>query len=326
MQIAVTGSIATDHLMQFPGRFTDSLVDGKLETVSLSFLADQLDIHRGGVAANISFTLGRLGMTPILVGAVGADFDSDYRPWLEQHGVDTKSVYVSSTHHTARFVCTTDQAQNQIATFYAGAMMEAARIELAPIADRVGPLDLVVIAPNDPAAMLAHTDECRANGYPFAADVSQQLALMEGNGIRKLVAGAAYLFTNQYEAELLMQKTGWSKPEILGKVDRWVITQGADGVTIESTTEPTMTVAAVPVEHVADPTGGGDAFRAGFLWGLHQGFTLERAAQIGCGTAALVLETIGPQEYALEREKFAARIGRAYGEQAASDVRRNWRD
>jgi adenosine kinase len=180
MQIAVTGSIATDHLMQFPGRFTDSLVDGKLETVSLSFLADQLDIHRGGVAANISFTLGRLGMTPILVGAVGADFDVDYRPWLEQHGVDTKSVYVSSTHHTARFVCTTDQAQNQIATFYAGAMMEAGRIELKPIEDRVGRLDLVVIAPNDPAAMLAHTDECRANGYPFAADVSQQLALMEG--------------------------------------------------------------------------------------------------------------------------------------------------
>ncbi|GAB3768999.1 carbohydrate kinase family protein [Microlunatus parietis] len=323
MQIAVTGSIATDHLMQFPGRFTDSLVDGKLEKVSLSFLADQLDIHRGGVAANICFTLGRLGMTPILVGAVGADFDTDYRPWLEQHGVDTKSVYVSSTHHTARFVCTTDQAQNQIATFYAGAMMEAGRIELKPIADRVGRLDLVVIAPNDPAAMLSHTDECRANGYPFAADVSQQLALMEGDGIRSLVADAAYLFTNQYESELLMQKTGWTKAEILSRVGRWVITRAADGVTIESATEPTLTVPAVPVTQVADPTGGGDAFRAGFLWSLHRGFGLERAAQVGCGTAALVLEAIGPQEYALVPDAFAARIGQAYGEQAAQDIRAN---
>jgi adenosine kinase len=321
MQIAVTGSIATDHLMQFPGRFTDSLVDGKLETVSLSFLADQLDIHRGGVAANISFTLGCLGMTPILVGAVGTDFDTDYRPWLEQHGVDTKSVYVSSTHHTARFVCTTDRAQNQIATFYAGAMQESNKIELKPIEDRLGRLDLVVIAASDPDAMIAYTDECRREGYPFAADVSQQLALMDGHGIRQLVSGAKYLFTNQYESELLMQKTGWSKQEVLAEVGRWVITQGAEGVSIESATLPALTVGSVPVTDVADPTGGGDAFRAGFLWGLDQGLSLERAAQVGCGTAALALETVGPQEYTLDRHVFATRIGQAYGEDAESEVR-----
>lgn len=321
MRIAVTGSIATDHLMQYPGRFTDSLVDGKLETVSLSFLADQLDIHRGGVAANISFTLGCLGMTPILVGAVGADFDGDYRPWLEQHGVDTTAVYVSSTHHTARFVCTTDQAQNQIATFYAGAMAEAGEIDLEPIEDRIGQLDLVVIAPDDPGAMVRHTDDCRRLGYAFAADPSQQLARMDGADVRRLVSGASYLFTNQYESDLLLQSTGWSKQEVLDQVGRWVITQGAGGVSIESATEPAMTVAAVPVKEVADPTGGGDAFRSGFLWGLHQGFDLERAAQVGCAIAALVLETVGPQEFDLDREAFVSRIARVYGEDAAVEVK-----
>lgn len=321
MQIAVTGSIATDHLMQFPGRFADSLVDGKLETVSLSFLADQLDIHRGGVAANISFTLGCLGMKPILAGAVGADFDIDYRPWLDQHGVDTKSVYVSNTSHTARFVCTTDRAQNQIATFYAGAMLESNKIELKPIEDRVGQLDLVVIAASAPDAMIAYTDECRQHGYPFAADVSQQLALMDGEGIRKLISGAKYLFTNQYESELLMQKTGWSKKQVLAEVGLWVITLGADGVSIESSDNLPVTVGSVPVQTVADPTGGGDAFRAGFLWGLDQGFTLERAAQMGCATATLALESIGPQDFTLDLDSFPARIGQAYGEQAESEVR-----
>ncbi|GAB3913341.1 adenosine kinase [Microlunatus endophyticus] len=322
MQIAVTGSIATDHLMQFPGRFTDSLVDGKMETVSLSFLADQLDIHRGGVAANISFTLGCLGMSPILAGAVGADFDIDYRPWLEEHGVDTKSVYVSSTHHTARFVCTTDRAQNQIATFYAGAMQESGKIELKPIEDRLGQLDLVVIAASDPDAMITYTAECVRNGYPFAADVSQQLAIMDGDGIRKLVSGAKYLFTNQYESELLMQKTGWSKNEVLGEVGLWIITQGAQGVSIESTDGSALTVGSVPVDQVVDPTGGGDAFRAGFLWGLDQQFPLERAAQVGCATAALALQTVGPQDFTLDRHAFVTRIGEVYGEQAALDVRR----
>lgn len=321
MRIAVTGSIATDHLMQYPGRFTDSLVDGKLETVSLSFLADQLDIHRGGVAANIGFVLGCLGTTPVLVGAVGADFDVEYRPWLERHGVDTKSVHVSSTHHTARFVCTTDSAQNQIATFYAGAMTQAREIELKPIADRVGDLDLVLVTPNDPAAMIRHVEECREHGYAFASDPSQQLARMDGADVRTLVSGASYLFTNQYEAEMLLQSTGWSKPEVLDRVGRWVITQGAGGVSIESATEPPLTVAAVPVKEVADPTGGGDAFRAGFLWGLHSGFGVERAAEVGCAVAALVLETIGTQEFTFDKEEFVARIARVYGDDAALDVK-----
>ena len=169
MRIAVTGSIATDHLMSYPGKFSDQLVADRLDQVSLSFLVDELEVRRGGVAANITFGLGQLGVRSTLVGAVGQDFD-DYRSWLERHGVDTGSVHVSQNKHTARFLCTTDQQQNQIASFYAGAMAEAREIELKPVADWLGGLDMVIISANDPVAMVRHTEECRERGYRFIAD------------------------------------------------------------------------------------------------------------------------------------------------------------
>lgn len=175
MKIAVTGSIATDHLMHFPGRFAEQFVADQLHKVSLSFLVDDLVVRRGGIAPNIAYGMGQLGLRPVLLGAVGADF-ADYRSWLERHGVDCESVHTSDLAHTARFVCTTDDDLNQIASFYAGAMSEARNIELAPVAARLGGLDLVLISSNDPEAMLRHTAECRQRGYPFAADPSQQLA------------------------------------------------------------------------------------------------------------------------------------------------------
>src|SRR5262245_33789745 len=202
MKIAVTGSIATDNLMHFPGRFAEQLLPDQLHKVSLSFLVDDLVVRRGGIAANIAFGMAQLGLRPALVGAVGPDFD-DYRGWLERHGVDCDSVHVSEVAHTARFVCTTDEDMCQIASFYAGAMSEARGIELVPVADRLGGLDLVMVSPNDPVAMLRHTDECRQRGYAFVADPSQQLARMSGEEVRALINGAAYLITNDYEKELL---------------------------------------------------------------------------------------------------------------------------
>jgi adenosine kinase len=318
MRIAVTGSIATDHLMVFPGKFSDQLVADQLDKVSLSFLVDQLDVRRGGVAANISFGLGVLGMSPILVGAVGSDFD-EYRTWLERHGVDTKSVHVSETRHTSRFLCTTDEAQNQIASFYAGAMEEAREIELRTVADRTGGLDLVVIAPNDPVAMVRHTEECRQRGYAFAADPSQQLARMEGPEIRKLIAGAEYLFTNEYETSLLLQSTGWSADDVRERVGWWVMTHGGDGVRIEGHGR-SIAVPAAQVKVEADPTGIGDAFRAGFLWALHAKLNIERAAQAGCTLAAIVLETVGTQEYTVDRSMFSDRVAKTYGGDVAAEI------
>jgi adenosine kinase len=319
VRIAVTGSIATDHLMTFPGRFADQLIPDQLHSVSLSFLVDELEIRRGGCAANICFAMGCLGRRPVLVGAVGDDF-ADYRSWLERHGVDTESVHVSEVHHTARFLCTTDTDHNQIASFYTGAMSEARNIELGPIIDRLGGLDLVMVSANDPAAMVRHTEECRSRGVPFAADPSQQLARMEGPEVRGLIDGAAYLFTNEYEKALAEQKTGWSDEQMLDHVQIRVTTLGAKGVVIDRKGETGLHVPAAPVRAKIDPTGVGDAFRAGFLSALSWGLGLERAAQVGNLLAVYVLESAGGQEFRLSREDFLERMTEGYGAEAAVEA------
>lgn len=319
MNIAVTGSIATDHLMTFRGRFADSLVVEQLDKLSLSFLAEDLAVHRGGIAANICFGMANLGLSPVLVGAVGEDF-VDYRSWLERHGVDCDSIHVSEVQHTARFVCTTDDDHAQIATFYAGAMSEARHIELRPVADRIGGIDLVMISPNDPEAMLRHTDEARVRSYAFAADPSQQLAWMDAKAIRHLVDGARYLFSNEYEAALLEQKTGWSPDEVLSRVEVRITTLGKRGSRIERAGEPPVAVPAAGEPAGVDPTGVGDAYRAGFLAGLGWGLPLERSAQLGSLLATYVLETVGTQEYELSRSDVLRRMAVAYGEDAAADI------
>jgi adenosine kinase len=319
VSIIVTGSIATDHLMVFPGRFTEQIVPEALEHISVSFLVEDLAIHRGGAAANIAFNMGVLGLAPVLVGAVGADF-AEYGQWLSAHGVDISAVHVSQTKHTARFLCTTDSDQNQIASFYAGAMSESRDIELKPIVDRCGGADLVVVGPNDPAGMLRHTQECREAGYPFAADPSQQLASVDGEVIKQLVEGAAYLFTNTYERGLLERKTGWGEQDILDRVGVSVMTRGAKGVTVTRPGEPVISV--TPPQELAktDPTGVGDAFRAGFLAGMHWGVSDERAAQLGCMLATLVIESVGTQEHTFEPEPFLERFSEAYGPEGAAEV------
>jgi adenosine kinase len=320
MKIAVTGSIATDHLMHFPGRFADQLIADQLHQVSLSFLVDELVLRRGGVAANIAFGMAQLGLRPVLLGAVGADF-ADYRSWLERHGVDCDSVHVSEIAHTARFVCTTDTDMCQIASFYAGAMSEARNIELAPVADRVGGLDLVLVSANDPAAMLRHSEECRTRGYRFAADPSQQLARMEGSDVLGLIDGADYLMTNDYEKSLLQSKAGLTDAQLLERVKVRVTTLGKRGVEIVGRDFAPIHVPIAREIQASDPTGVGDAFRAGFFAALSWGLGLERAGQVGSLLATLVLETVGPQEYEVRHDVFVKRLAESYGDDAAEDVR-----
>jgi adenosine kinase len=317
--VAVTGSIATDHLMTFPGKFTEQFVEGQMENVSLSFLVDDLVQHRGGAGANMAYGLGLLGLRPILVGAVGSDF-AEYDSWLTRHGVDTRSVHWSELKHTARFVCTTDAANNQIASFYSGAMSEAGDIELGPVADRVGDLDLVVVGPNDPKAMIRHTEECRQRGYRFAADPSQQLAWADGEMIRGLVDGADLLFTNEYESHLLQQKTGWNEDEVLARVGTWITTRAADGILVRQADAEPIPVIAVPETKPVEPTGGGDALRAGFIAGRMWGLGLERATQLGSAVATAAVEVIGTQEYDLPKESFLARFADAFGADAADEI------
>jgi adenosine kinase len=312
VRIAVTGSIATDHLMTFPGKFTDQLIADKLDKVSLSFLVDDLAIRRGGVAANIAFGLGVLGLRPLLVGAVGPDF-GDYRHWLEEHGVSTAGVRESLLRHTARFVCTTDADGNQIGSFYTGAMAEDAEIQIVPLAESHGGVDLVLIGAGDPGAMVVHTAECRDAGLPFAADPSQQLARILGDEqVRALVEGAEYLFGNEYEEALIERKSGWTSAEILARERVRITTLGPGGARVEQAGQRPVTVPAVPDAKPADPTGSGDAFRSGFLAGVAWGLSLERCAQVGNLMAVHALETTGPQEYNLKPGPLADRFAAAW--------------
>jgi adenosine kinase len=317
--IAVTGSIATDHLMRFPGRFSEQLLADHLQKVSLSFLVDDLVIHRGGVAGNMAFAMGVLGGSPTLVGAVGNDFD-DYRNWLTSHGVDCDSVAVSDSAYTARFVCTTDEDMAQIASFYPGAMSEARDIKLADVVSRTGPPELVIVGANDPDAMFLHTEECRTLGLAFAADPSQQLARLSGEEIRKLIDGAAYLFTNDYEWDLLLQKSGWSEAEVMSQIQLRVTTLGEKGVDIVGRDGTFLHVDVVPETHKDDPTGVGDAFRAGFLTGRSAGLSLERSAQLASMVATLVLEAPGPQEWTWDRDEAVTRLTDAYGADAGAEI------
>ena len=322
MKIGVAGSVGLDHLMTFPGKFTDSLVAGSLEKVSLSFLVDGLEVRRGGCAANIAFGMANLGLSPILIAAVGKDW-ADYDAWLNRHGVDTSHVLVSQEQYTAHFMVTTDTELNQIASFYPGAMSEARNIELKPIMDKTGTLEMLVISPDDPEAMLRHMEVALENHIPVAADPSQQMARMSGEQIKKLIDGATYLFMNEYELALAIQKTGWSDHEILQKVQYRVITLGSNGARVESANGEFIKVGCAQEKAKVDPTGVGDSFRSGFVAGLAWGLSHERCAQIGSMLATYVIETMGTQEYRFTKAEFVARFKEAYGDLAAADIEAN---
>jgi adenosine kinase len=318
MRIAVTGSIATDHLMMFAGKFTDTLIAEKLDKISVSFLVNELEIRRGGVAGNISYGLGSLGLNPVLVGSVGQDF-TDYAAILTAHGVDISGVRTSKTRHTARFTGTNDETGNQIASFYPGAMSEDSEIDIIALAQASG-VELVVIGAGDPGAMQRFTADCRAAGLRFAADFSQQVAFLDGDSMRTLIDGAAYLFCNEYEAAVIEQKTGWSGADILDRVETRVITLGSEGARVERKGAEPVVVGPVKDATFVEPTGAGDAFRSGFLAGTAWGLPVERAIQLGNLMAVNALETVGPQEYELTSAALADRAKQAYGEEAAAAI------
>jgi adenosine kinase len=318
MRIAVTGSIATDHLMMFAGKFTDTLIAEKLDKISVSFLVNELEIRRGGVAGNISYGLGLLGLSPLLVGSVGQDF-AEYAAWLTGHGVDTSGVRTSETRHTARFTGTNDETGNQIASFYPGAMSEDSEIDVIALA-QANAVELVLIGAGDPAAMQRFTAGCRDAGIRFAADFSQQVAFLDGDSMRTLIDGAAYLFCNEYEAAVIEQKTGWSGADILDRVDTRVITLGAEGARVERKGAEPVIVGPVKDATFVEPTGSGDAFRSGFLAGIAWGLPVERAIQLGNLMAVHALEVVGPQEYELTAGALTDRAKHAYGEEAAAAI------
>jgi len=318
MDIAVTGSIAYDYLMRFPGKFQDHIIPDKIDRISLSFLVDEMTKHWGGVAANIAYTLGllRLSPRPKLVGTVGKDF-GDYREWLERAGVDTSTVRQIDDVFTASFFVNTDTVNNQIASFYTGAKSFARDLALKDVLP-VSP-DLVVISPNDPLAMAHYIDECHAAGLRFMYDPSQQVARLDGDALRHGIEYSTMLICNEYEFEIIMQKTGLSRADIIGRVPLVIVTLGENGTRIY-TEGREVAVPIFPADHIADPTGVGDAFRAGLLRGMAAGWDWELCGKVGALCATYVLEHVGTQTHHYTPEQFIARFRTRFEDGGALDA------
>ena len=307
MSIVVTGSIAFDYLMSFPGKFTEHFLPEHMSRVSLSFLVDTMDKRRGGCAPNIAYTLALLGETPRLMATAGQDFD-DYRRWLEAAGVDTSLVAQVPDRFTASFFCSPDVDGNQIASFYTGAMANAAELSFRTVPD----CRLAIVSPNDPAAMIQYAEECRTLQIPYIWDPGQQCARMSGEELSQGIEGAALVMCNDYELELIRQKTGFGEAEILAHADGLVVTKGEKGCTIILDGQQ-VDVAAVTPSRIVDPTGVGDAFRGGFLKGMARGGDAVVSARLGAVAAAYALEHLGGQSHAYTLTEFLERFSASYG-------------
>jgi adenosine kinase len=303
MDILITGSVAYDYLMTFPGHFKEQILPERLESISLSFLVDSMSKQRGGIAPNIAYTMALLGGKPRVMATVGEDFE-EYRAWLEAKGVDTSLMCVIPGVFTASFFATTDHASAQIASFYPGAMGHAAT---QSIKELPGKPDLVIVSPNAPDAMMKFPAECRELGVHYLYDPSQQVLRLEGKELARDMEGAHFLFCNDYEFGLISKKTGWSLDQILDHVKFLVITRGKDGADLYSGDE-TVHIPTVPEDEIVDPTGVGDAFRGGFLAGYSRGFDWKLCGEIGSLAAVYCLEQRGPQSHAYTRQEFVTRF------------------
>jgi adenosine kinase len=304
VNIVLTGSVAFDYLMTFPGYFREHILPDKLDQLSLSFLVDSLVKQRGGISPNIAYTLALLGGKPRLMATVGEDFE-DYGAWLEQQGVDISLVKVIPGVNTASFFSNTDQANAQIASFYPGAMAHASELSFRNFG-RARP-DLVVISPNEPGAMNQYVEECRELGIDYIYDPSQQIVRLGAEELRRGVEGALAVFVNEYEFGLIQKKTGLTEEQVLQYVAFLVVTQGENGAMVYEQSK-SVHIPAIPPDRMGNPTGIGDAFRGGFLAGYSHGWSLKLCGQMGALAATYCLECEGPQGHCFTRQEFVHRF------------------
>ncbi len=315
MDILISGSVAFDYLMTFPGLFHEQILPERLKSISLSFLVDSMIRQRGGIAPNIAYTMALLGGHPRLFATVGEDF-AEYRAWLEKFGIDTKWAVIVPGKFTASFFATTDQINAQIASFYPGAMGDAADLSLKEIDRRP---DLVIISPTDPSAMKKHAAECRELGIPYLYDPSQQVLRLDGEELALDMQGAHFLFVNDYEFGLISKKTGLDLSQMLKTVDIIVITKGADGAVIYADGRE-INIPVIPEERIIDPTGVGDAFRGGFLAGYSHGWDWELCGHIGSLAAVYCLEQSGTQNHYYTPREFVERFRKHYDDGGRLDA------
>ncbi len=315
MKIVISGSIAFDYLMSFPGRFAEHILPDQIDRLSLSFLVDSMEKRRGGVAPNIAYTLALLGGRPTVLGTAGQDF-SEYREWLEAHGIDTSAVVELPDLFTASFFVSTDLDNNQIASFYTGAMAHAQELSLQ---EQVGSADLVVISPEDPRTMAKRQQECMALNIPYVYDPSQQITRVSAEELAAGIENCFLLVVNEYEFGMIQNKTGWSETEVFDRSGGLAITLGGGGSRLHIGGE-TYLIPAVPPAHIADPTGVGDAFRGGLLRGYSLGLAWEIAGRMGSLAAAYVLEQVGTQSHHYTPAEFVARYRQHFDDQGALDL------
>lgn len=314
MDILLTGSVAYDYLMTFPGLFKEQILPERLESISLSFLVESMSRQRGGVAPNIAYSMALLGEHPHVMATVGEDFE-EYRAWLEAKGVDTTLMKVVSGVYTASFFATTDQANAQIASFYPGAMGHASSQSLKDLPSKP---ELVLVSPNEPGAMTKFAAEARELGIPYLYDPSQQVLRLDGEELARDMEGAQFLFCNDYEFGLIAKKTNWSLDQILQHVNILVITRGKDGADLYADND-TVHIPTVPEREIVDPTGVGDSFRGGFLAGYSRGFDWKLCGEIGSLAAVYCLEQNGPQSHTYTREEFVKRFREHFDDEGKLD-------
>src|SRR5512143_1057808 len=303
MDVLLTGSVAFDYLMTFPGLFVEQILPERLASISLSFLVDSMSRQRGGIAPNIAYTMALLGEKPRVMATVGEDF-SDYRNWLESKGIDTSLMKVIPGEFTASFFATTDKVSAQIASFYPGAMAHSATQSLKDLDKKP---DLVVVSPSAPKAMMKFPAECRELGIKYLYDPSQQVLRLEGHELARDMEGAHFLFCNDYEFGLISKKTGWDLQEMLNHVKVLVVTRGKDGANLYTDGQECF-IPTVPEREIVDPTGVGDAFRGGFLTGYARGWGWTLCGEVGSLAAVYCLECRGPQSHAYTRKEFVERF------------------
>lgn len=322
MEILITGSVAFDYLMSFPGLFKEHLLEEHLEKISLSFLVESLVHRRGGIAPNIAYTLALLGDRPRVMATVGKDFE-EYGIWLEAQGVDISEIKVIEDKFTASFFATTDKSNAQVASFYPGAMEDAAQLSLHELGGK--PPDLVVISPNAPDAMEKYIKECKELGLAYLYDPSQQIVRFDGDTLHRGLQSAESMFVNDYEFEMVKKKTGLSLEDILKQLKFMVLTLGPKGATVYHQ-DGQESIQAVPTDSIIDPTGVGDAFRGGFLTGYRLGFDWRTCGELGSLAATYCLENNGPQGHTFEIEEFVARFHEHYTDEGRLDALMNQKD
>lgn len=319
MRIVVTGSLAYDYIMNFPGYFKDHILPEKVHMLTVSFLVDSMRRVRGGVAGNVAYTLALLGERPLVVASAGQDFD-EYRQWMSERGVDASGIVQFADEFTASCFINTDKANNQIVAFYTGAMARAREMSLE--GRGLGAGDLVIISPTDPEAMMRYATECRKMRVPYIFDPGKQTPRMEGEHILAGLDGAAALIGNDYEFGMMAQKTRKSEQELIDMAPLTVVTRGEKGshFYLRQPEAVPIEIPVAPVSAIVDPTGAGDAFLAGLAFGLARKLPHPVIGRIAALCASYAIEMKGCQEHNFTKAQFLSRYTSAFGRSTEAEA------